>query len=116
MATADNQKNRAAYTREGRRQLFAVLQSARGSSGDLTPDSAYYFKSYVLNTVLEILCASWIQYLLLFIQHGSNFIDSGLFKCFSFFLNECFCICLIWWISVASQLHVLTQAMQHIFF
>ncbi|KAK9285531.1 hypothetical protein L1049_024726 [Liquidambar formosana] len=28
----DNLKNRAAYTREGRKQLFAVLQSARGSS------------------------------------------------------------------------------------
>lgn len=30
----DNRKNKAAYTREGRKQLFAVLQSARGSSGD----------------------------------------------------------------------------------
>lgn len=27
-------KNRAAYTREGRKQLFAVLQSARGSNGE----------------------------------------------------------------------------------
>lgn len=35
MAGVDNRKNRAAYTREGRKQLFAVLQSARGSSGDL---------------------------------------------------------------------------------
>lgn len=34
MAGGDNRKNRAAYTREGRKQLFAVLQSARGSSGD----------------------------------------------------------------------------------
>ena len=33
MAGGDNRKNRAAYTREGRKQLFAVLQSARGSSG-----------------------------------------------------------------------------------
>ncbi|KAI8542191.1 hypothetical protein RHMOL_Rhmol08G0119000 [Rhododendron molle] len=32
----DNRKNRAAYTREGRKQLFAVLQSARGSSDVLT--------------------------------------------------------------------------------
>ncbi|KAF6150785.1 hypothetical protein GIB67_020868 [Kingdonia uniflora] len=28
----DNTKNRAAYTRDGRKQLFAVLQNARGSS------------------------------------------------------------------------------------
>ncbi|KAJ4775115.1 Transducin/WD40 repeat-like superfamily protein [Rhynchospora pubera] len=32
MSNSDNVKNRAAYTREGRRQLFAVLQSARGST------------------------------------------------------------------------------------
>ncbi|XVF17724.1 hypothetical protein REPUB_Repub10bG0148300 [Reevesia pubescens] len=32
MTGGDNLKNRAAYTREGRKQLFAVLQSARGSS------------------------------------------------------------------------------------
>ncbi|XP_038719297.1 uncharacterized protein LOC120012104 [Tripterygium wilfordii] len=31
----DNFKNRAAYTREGRKQLFAVLQSARGSSASI---------------------------------------------------------------------------------
>ncbi|KAJ0097107.1 hypothetical protein Patl1_28747 [Pistacia atlantica] len=31
----DNIKNRAAYTREGRKQLFAVLQSARGSSASV---------------------------------------------------------------------------------
>ncbi|PPS15234.1 hypothetical protein GOBAR_AA05342 [Gossypium barbadense] len=30
--TSADMKNRAAYTREGRKQLFAVLQSARGSS------------------------------------------------------------------------------------
>ncbi|XVF15589.1 hypothetical protein REPUB_Repub09cG0167400 [Reevesia pubescens] len=30
-----NLKNRAAYTREGRKQLFAVLQSARGSSASV---------------------------------------------------------------------------------
>ena len=34
MAGGENQKNRAMYTREGRKQLFAVLQGARGSSGD----------------------------------------------------------------------------------
>ena len=34
LAGSENWKNRAAYTREGRKQLFAVLQSARGSSGD----------------------------------------------------------------------------------
>lgn len=33
MAGGDNLKSRAAYTREGRKQLFAVLQSARGSTG-----------------------------------------------------------------------------------
>ncbi|KAG7011090.1 hypothetical protein SDJN02_27888, partial [Cucurbita argyrosperma subsp. argyrosperma] len=32
---ADTVKNRAAYTREGRKQLFAVLQSARGSSASV---------------------------------------------------------------------------------
>ncbi|KAK9166763.1 hypothetical protein Scep_001954 [Stephania cephalantha] len=31
----DNAKNRAAFTREGRKQLFAVLQSARGSSASV---------------------------------------------------------------------------------
>lgn len=31
----DNVKNRSAYTREGRKQLFAVLQSARGSSASV---------------------------------------------------------------------------------
>ncbi|OIT20733.1 hypothetical protein A4A49_39088 [Nicotiana attenuata] len=30
---SDNRKNRAAFTRDGRKQLFAVLQGARGSSG-----------------------------------------------------------------------------------
>ncbi|CAI0554080.1 unnamed protein product [Linum tenue] len=35
MAGADNMRNRAAYTREGRKQLFAVLQSARGSSASV---------------------------------------------------------------------------------
>ncbi|OWM64347.1 hypothetical protein CDL15_Pgr009270 [Punica granatum] len=35
MVSSDNQKNRAAYTREGRRQLFTVLQSARGSSASV---------------------------------------------------------------------------------
>ncbi|XP_075514915.1 uncharacterized protein LOC142549708 isoform X2 [Primulina tabacum] len=34
-AGGDNRKNRAAYTREGRKQLFAVLQSARGSSASV---------------------------------------------------------------------------------
>uniref|UniRef100_A0A2C9UWC3 Transducin/WD40 repeat-like superfamily protein n=1 Tax=Manihot esculenta TaxID=3983 RepID=A0A2C9UWC3_MANES len=33
MTGGDNLKNRATCTREGRKQLFAVLQSARGSSG-----------------------------------------------------------------------------------
>ncbi|XP_048128024.1 uncharacterized protein LOC115746944 isoform X2 [Rhodamnia argentea] len=35
MASIDNPKSRAAYTREGRKQLFAVLQSARGSSASV---------------------------------------------------------------------------------
>ncbi|KAH6825477.1 Transducin/WD40 repeat-like superfamily protein [Perilla frutescens var. hirtella] len=35
MGGGDNRKNRAAYTREGRKQLFAVLQSARGSSASV---------------------------------------------------------------------------------
>ncbi|KAL3734266.1 hypothetical protein ACJRO7_023592 [Eucalyptus globulus] len=35
MASTDNPKSRAAYTREGRKQLFAVLQSARGSSASV---------------------------------------------------------------------------------
>ncbi|KAM3363543.1 hypothetical protein P3S68_018397 [Capsicum galapagoense] len=32
---ADNRKNRAAFTRDGRKQLFAVLQGARGSSASV---------------------------------------------------------------------------------
>ncbi|KAM1174785.1 hypothetical protein FF1_027309 [Malus domestica] len=35
MTGGDNVKNRAAYTREGRKQLFAVLQGARGSSASV---------------------------------------------------------------------------------
>ncbi|KAL6551708.1 hypothetical protein OROGR_007862 [Orobanche gracilis] len=35
MTGGDHRKNRAAYTREGRKQLFAVLQSARGSSASV---------------------------------------------------------------------------------
>lgn len=35
MTGGDNRKNRAAYTREGRKQLFAVLQSAKGSSASV---------------------------------------------------------------------------------
>lgn len=35
LAGSENSKNRAAYTREGRKQLFAVLQSARGSSASV---------------------------------------------------------------------------------
>lgn len=35
IAGSENWKNRAAYTREGRKQLFAVLQSARGSSASV---------------------------------------------------------------------------------
>ncbi|KAL1824675.1 hypothetical protein ACET3Z_011453 [Daucus carota] len=35
LAGSENWKNRAAYTREGRKQLFAVLQSARGSSASV---------------------------------------------------------------------------------
>ena len=34
MTGVDNAKSRTAYTRDGRKQLFAVLQSARGSSGE----------------------------------------------------------------------------------
>lgn len=34
MTSAETSKNKASYSREGRKQLFAVLQSARGSSGD----------------------------------------------------------------------------------
>jgi hypothetical protein len=33
MSGTEAAKNKAAYTREGRRQLFAVLQGARGSTG-----------------------------------------------------------------------------------
>uniref|UniRef100_A0A2P2M3Z0 Uncharacterized protein LOC105639681 isoform X2 n=1 Tax=Rhizophora mucronata TaxID=61149 RepID=A0A2P2M3Z0_RHIMU len=35
MSGGENLKNRAQYTREGRKQLFAVLQSARGSSASV---------------------------------------------------------------------------------
>jgi hypothetical protein len=35
MTGGDNSKNKAAYTREGRKQLFAVLQSGRGSSASV---------------------------------------------------------------------------------
>lgn len=51
---ADNRKNRAAFTRDGRKQLFAVLQGARGSSG--------------ISKLRILLCASSISYLLVFIR------------------------------------------------
>lgn len=35
MSGTEAAKNKAAYTREGRRQLFALLQGARGSTGKL---------------------------------------------------------------------------------
>ncbi|KAM7251138.1 hypothetical protein ACFE04_023021 [Oxalis oulophora] len=35
VGAGDNLKNRSAYTRDGRKQLFAVLQSARGSSASV---------------------------------------------------------------------------------
>nr|GMC59566.1 Actin cytoskeleton-regulatory complex protein [Ipomoea batatas] len=35
MTGGDNRKNKSAYTRDGRKQLFAVLQSARGSSASV---------------------------------------------------------------------------------
>ncbi|KAL2333583.1 hypothetical protein Fmac_014796 [Flemingia macrophylla] len=35
VTVADNSKNKARYSREGRKQLFAVLQSARGSSASV---------------------------------------------------------------------------------
>jgi membrane-bound metal-dependent hydrolase YbcI (DUF457 family) len=35
MSGTEAAKNKAAYTREGRRQLFALLQGARGSTGNL---------------------------------------------------------------------------------
>ena len=47
MTGGDNLKNRAAYTREGRKQLFAVLQGARGSSGDCLFESGYLFRHCV---------------------------------------------------------------------
>lgn len=34
MSGTEAAKNKAAYTREGRRQLFALLQGARGSTGN----------------------------------------------------------------------------------
>lgn len=46
MTGSDSARNKAAYTREGRKQLFAVLQSARGSSGDYSFGS-YYGRIYV---------------------------------------------------------------------
>lgn len=33
LGSGDSPKSRTAYSREGRKQLFAVLQSARGSTG-----------------------------------------------------------------------------------
>jgi hypothetical protein len=47
MTGGDNLKSRAAYSREGRKQLFAVLQSARGSSGDCPFEYAYMLEHNV---------------------------------------------------------------------
>ena len=47
MTGGDNLKSRAAYSREGRKQLFAVLQSARGSSGDCPFEYVYMLEHNV---------------------------------------------------------------------
>lgn len=47
MASVDNIKNNRAFTREGRKQLFAVLQSARGSSGDSKLISASIYVGFI---------------------------------------------------------------------
>jgi hypothetical protein len=41
MSGTEAAKNKAAYTREGRRQLFALLQGARGSTGNLFFSCSY---------------------------------------------------------------------------
>lgn len=41
MTGEEGVKNKAAYTREGRKQLFAVLQSARGSNGEFSKSHAF---------------------------------------------------------------------------
>lgn len=53
MSGGDNMKNRASYTREGRKQLFAVLQSARGSSGGHLMD---HLSTCALLHMKEIIC------------------------------------------------------------
>jgi len=53
MSGTEAAKNKAAYTREGRRQLFALLQGARGSTGNL-PFSWSYFHVYFNGTLVEM--------------------------------------------------------------
>ncbi len=51
MSGTEAAKNKAAYTREGRRQLFAVLQGARGSTGKQMIVRSY-FVVYIQNSYL----------------------------------------------------------------
>lgn len=51
MSGTEAAKNKAAYTREGRRQLFALLQGARGSTGNLPFP---YFHVYFNGALVEM--------------------------------------------------------------
>lgn len=61
----DNLNNRAAYTREGRKQLFAVLQSARGSSGDCLFQYVYTIEhnAYTFVNILSGMRNHWLLFL-----------------------------------------------------
>ncbi|KAF9678466.1 hypothetical protein SADUNF_Sadunf07G0037900 [Salix dunnii] len=50
MTGVDNVKSRAAYTRDGRKQLFSVLQSARGSS-EVTCSICFERKTLILGLI-----------------------------------------------------------------
>jgi hypothetical protein len=53
MSGTEAAKNKAAYTKEGRRQLFALLQGARGSTGSFFCCS--YSLAYFSVVVMAIL-------------------------------------------------------------
>lgn len=61
--TSGDLKNKAAFTREGRKQLFAVLQSARGSTGDfMTFSVSKFLICYKTFTNLSAYLYSYIMF------------------------------------------------------
>lgn len=72
MSGTEAAKNKAAYTREGRRQLFALLQGARGSTGNLPfPGVIFMFTlmGHLWKCEPEFVQDKIMQHIMLLTQH-----------------------------------------------